>query len=57
MDGANELFYVCMCVCLFVCMYKYLYIYIFMCYVCTYTHKYIMDPCLHQEETNMITAV
>ena len=36
--------HVCVCVC--VCM----------CYVCTYTQIYIMYPCLHQEETNMITA-
>ena len=46
MDDANSTLCICVCVC--VCL--------FMCYVCTYTHKYIMDSCLHQEETNMKTA-
>jgi hypothetical protein len=30
-------------------------VYIYICYECTYTPKHIMDPCLRQQETNMIT--
>jgi len=41
------------CVCVCVCVYIYIYV---LCMHCTCTHKYIMDPCLRQEETNMITA-
>jgi len=37
----------------FVCGVIYIYV---LCMHCTCTHKYIMDPCLRQEETNMITA-
>jgi len=31
-------------------------VYVLMCSVCKYTQTYIIDPCLHQEEINMITA-
>jgi hypothetical protein len=59
MDGAHE--NLCIFVYVFVCGHVYIYIsiytHIYMYYVCIYTHKYIKDPCLHQQETNMITAV
>ena len=38
-----------------VCVCGFIYIYVW-CMHCTCRHKYITDPCLRQEETNMITA-
>ena len=55
-NGCCKLNCVCVCVCVCVCARARACVCVFMCYVCTYTHKYIMDPCLHLEETNMITA-
>jgi len=45
MDDAN----LTLCVCVFI------YIYV-LCMHCTCAHKFITDPLLCQEETNMITA-